>query len=316
MLRCVSDGFHGFDLAPAGQRYCFFMPVVQAFPAIAADYARVIARPMDLGSVGRMLRSHRRPSLAAFVENVLRVFANAVEYNHGRETFENQMPFEVVQAALHLGQWFQWLLLESSLISEDPALPPTSPTAAVAAAAGTTTTTADATAVAGLNTTSSSSSSSSSSAVVAASEEGMVKEVGGNKDGEAGRRKRLKPSPEDADAAASASGAGAAGAAGTSSSSSSSSGCGGSSGAVVVKVQTAISVVHGVVPSWHSITLSSAERDRQRQRRERLVLEAPLGETLKDCEKLLKDLNRTNDKKQSWIFEEPVDRVANVSWFN
>ena len=34
-----------------GQRYLFFVPVVTAFPSIAADYGRVIKRPMDLGTV-------------------------------------------------------------------------------------------------------------------------------------------------------------------------------------------------------------------------------------------------------------------------
>ena len=78
---------------------------------------------------------------------------------------------------------------------------------------------------------------------------------------------------------------------------------------MVVKVRTAITIA-GATPSWHTTELSGAERERQAQTREAMVFAAPLSETKKDCDKFLKQLNMTNDRKYAWYFEAPIDLVA------
>jgi hypothetical protein len=71
----------------------------------------------------------------------VRVFANAIEYNFGRATEANQMPFEVCQAANHLAAYFQNLMLESPLVPEpggarrDPSSSSASSSSSAAAAA-------------------------------------------------------------------------------------------------------------------------------------------------------------------------------------
>jgi len=89
-----------------GALYCFMRPVAEAFPGVATDYARVIAAPMDLGTLEAMLLSPRCAfeGPRAFVEAAARVFANTIEYNYGQGAGA-EVPLELCAAAAHLGQW-------------------------------------------------------------------------------------------------------------------------------------------------------------------------------------------------------------------
>ena len=77
-------------------------------------------------------------------------------------------------------------------------------------------------------------------------------------------------------------------------------------GEEVVRCRTVISRADAV-PSWHTTRLSVRERDKQRAAREDIAFGADISETTAACEKLLRGLNMTNDKKYSWYFEEPID---------
>jgi len=69
-------------------------------------------------------------------------------------------------------------------------------------------------------------------------------------------------------------------------------------------------------PAWYhpGLDLTDAARDDARLEREAAVLAAPIGETARECERLLKQLNMTNDKKHSWHFEAPIDLKMNPTY--
>jgi hypothetical protein len=108
------------------------------FLEMARHYRFKIAYPMDLGTVQAMLKRTKSylartysdprtggvvadpaPELCStpleFCELVVRVFANAIEYNYGLWTDRNMVPFEICRAANFLGGLFEALVLESSL---------------------------------------------------------------------------------------------------------------------------------------------------------------------------------------------------------
>jgi hypothetical protein len=63
----------------------FMHPVLELHPSITEDYLKVIATPMDLGTVEQRLVSGAYASPSALVADVNLVFDNAIVYNSGED---------------------------------------------------------------------------------------------------------------------------------------------------------------------------------------------------------------------------------------
>ena len=81
-----------------------------------------------------------------------------------------------------------------------------------------------------------------------------------------------------------------------------------------VQCQTPISHGPAAVPAWHRMEVTAAARDRRRGERQEDVFRAPLKETKRDLEKLLKQMKQTNDKKHWGYFEDPINLELNPTY--
>ena len=75
-------------------------------------------------------------------------------------------------------------------------------------------------------------------------------------------------------------------------------------------------ISHGAeaTPRWTSMAVTPAAKDLRRAEREALVLEAPVSDTSRECERLLKQLKMTIDKKHYWHFEMPINLDHNPTY--
>lgn len=97
-------------------RYDFEKPVLVLYPYLAEEYLRNVGTPMDFSTCKERLREHRYAGPRAFLEDVDRIFANAITFNAGSPDPYQQ---ELVLVARHLRKYLDLLALEMLPLDEE-----------------------------------------------------------------------------------------------------------------------------------------------------------------------------------------------------
>ena len=105
----------------------FYRPVVEVYPEIAADYQSVVKYPMDLSTVRHNLYMEYYSEPESPVNDICRVFQNAIDYNRTTINYEvddrdDDHARGLIEKCEHLLRYTKWIALEGIDLDEDDLL--------------------------------------------------------------------------------------------------------------------------------------------------------------------------------------------------